>query len=184
MDESDKKRLLSKTNVRGNVRYITITDNQPEHWDSLISIAKTNYTWYAYIYHDKDETDKHIHLLCYDKSGTSLKSHCERFSTVVPSNMVCKVYNPRAMARYLVHRDNPEKFQYSPDLVVSCSKDKFFSFLLDRESSDVLACYRDYVAVKSGSLTVDDFIEKYRGDFAKMPLYHKINVFNKLRQGD
>ena len=58
MDAEDEKRLLTKSGVKGNVRYITITDNVPSHWEDLIYIAKTNYSWWAFIYHDRDFTDK------------------------------------------------------------------------------------------------------------------------------
>ena len=66
MDDNDKKRLTTRTGVRGNVRYITITDNIEEHWNDIISIGKSSYSWWAYIFHDHDDTDKHIHILLYD----------------------------------------------------------------------------------------------------------------------
>lgn len=182
MDESEKKKLLTRTGVKGNVRYITITDNVPEHWDSLISIAKSHYQWWAYIYHDKDNTDKHIHLLCYDKGGTSLKSHCDRFSAVVPSHFVEKVWNGRAMARYLIHKDDPQKHQYQVSEVFTSSKDKFASFLLD-ENKDVITEYNDFLAVLDGSMSVTDFLDKYRGEFSSMPFHHKLNTFYKLNRG-
>lgn len=180
MDEQDKKRLITTTGTRGNVRYITITDNQQEHWDDIISIAKSQYTWYAYIYHDKDDAAKHLHILCYDKGGTSLKSHCARFGSVVPSHMVCKVYNPRAMARYLVHKDNNDKFQYDPDEVKTSSKDKYYSFLLD-DNKDVVSEYSDYISLITGKITLTEFLEKYRGEFSHMPFFQKISLFSKLR---
>lgn len=180
MDEQDKKRLITTTGTRGNVRYITITDNQQEHWDDIINIAKSQYTWYAYIYHDKDETDKHLHILCYDKGGTSLKGHCGRFEGVIPSHFVCKVYNPRAMARYLIHKDNSDKFQYNPDEVITSSKDKYYNFLLD-ENKDVVTEYSDYLSLITGKITLTEFLEKYRGEFSHMPFFQKISLFSKLR---
>lgn len=179
MDDIDKKRLISHVGVRGNVRYITITDNVPDHWESLISIAKTNYSWWAYIYHDKDDTDKHLHLLCYDKGGTSLKAHCARFSSVVESNFVCKVYNPRAMARYLIHKDNPEKYQYDIKLVETNSKDRLMSFFVEQDS-DVLQQYHDYCDVVNGLMSPEEFFEKYRGDLNSTPFHHRCSLFHKL----
>lgn len=179
MDDIDKKKLLTHSGVKGNVRYITITDNIPEHWDSLISIAKTYYSWWAYIYHDKDGTDKHIHLLCYDKGGTNLKSHCNRFSSVVTSNFVEKVWSGRAMARYLIHKDDPQKHQYLPSEVFTNSVDKFESFLLD-ERKDILQEFKDFSAVSNGFLRVEDFLEKYRGELADLPFSQRISVFCKI----
>lgn len=182
MDEKDKKRLISHTNVRGNVRYITITDNCPNHWDELISILKSNYSWWAYIFHDKDDTDKHIHLIGYDKGGTSLKAHCERFKSVVPSNFVCKVYNPRAMARYLVHKDNPEKFQYDTKFVQTNCIDKFYGFLSD-ENHDIIEEYRDFCRLHRGQLSVEEYLEKYRSEFCVLPMNQKVNLFSKIFSG-
>ena len=168
MDEQDRKKLTTRSGVRGNVRYITITDNVPEHWDDIIHIGKSSYTWWAYIYHDCDDTDKHLHILLYDEGGTSLTSHCNRFSSVLPSNFIEKVWSPRAMARYLIHKDNPEKFQYDIKNVFTNSKDKLISFFKE-SNSDCVNEYKDYCLVRQGEMSIEDFLDKYRGEFASMP---------------
>lgn len=179
MDEQDKKRLITNVGTKGNVRYITLTVNRKEQWDDIIRIAKENYHWFAYIYHDRDDTEKHLHILCYDKGGTSLKAHCERFSGVVPSHMICKVFNPRAMARYLIHKDSPEKFQYSENDVCTNNLDKFYGFLED-ETRDVLQEFKDFQAVRRGKMTTLEFLEKYRGQMQGLPFQSKISVYHKI----
>ena len=87
------------------------------------------------------------------------------------------------MARYLIHKDNPDKYQYEPTDVITNSKDKFFSFLKDL-SSDCLQEFHDLQAVKLGLLTPEQFMEKYRGEFSAMPFYHKLNIYSKLCKGD
>lgn len=182
MNDKERSKLTTKSGVRGNVRYITITDNIEEHWDSIISIGKSCYTWWAYIYHDQDDTDKHLHILLYDEGGTTLSSHAKRFSSVVPSNFIEKVWSPRAMARYLVHKDNPEKFQYDIKNVFTNSKDKLYSFFKET-NSDCLQEYSDLKKVLSGSLSPEEFLEKYRGEFSSMPFHHRINVYSKFWNG-
>ena len=182
MDDKDRSRLTTTSGVRGNVRYITITDNMPEHWDEIIQIGKSCYTWWAYIFHDSDDTDKHLHILLYDEGGTNLSSHAKRFSSVLPSNFIEKVWSPRAMARYLIHKDNPEKFQYELDSVETNSKDKLYSFFKEN-TGNCTSEYQDYIAVKQGMMTVEEFLDKYRGEFATMPFYQKMNVYSKLRNG-
>lgn len=179
MDEQDKQRLTTTTGIKGNVRYITITDNKPEHWDDIIRVARENYHWFAYIFHDRDNTEKHLHILCYDKGGTSLKAHCDRFSSVIPSHMVCKVWNPRAMARYLIHKDNPDKAQYSVENVFTNNLDKFMGFL-DDDTRDVLQEFKDFQAVRRGKMTTVEFLEKYRGQMAGLPFQSKISVYHKI----
>lgn len=182
MNDKERSKLTTRTGVRGNVRYITITDNIEEHWDSLISIGKSSYTWWAYIFHDKDDTEKHLHILLYDEGGTTLSSHCKRFSSVVPSNFVEKVYSPRAMARYLVHKDNPEKYQYSYTDIITNGKDKLANFFKE-DSGDIVELYKDYVKVEEGKMSISDFLDKYRGDLSTIPFHHKIGVISRLRNG-
>lgn len=183
MEEKEKERLTTRVGVKGNVRYITITDNIPEHWEDLITIVKSSYSWYAYIYHDCDkDTDKHIHLLAYDEGGTSLKAHCARFSSVIPSNFVLKVWNPRSMARYLIHKDSPNKYQYNYSDIVTNGKDKLASFFRDIDS-DVVELYRDFCNVQEGKMSISAFLDKYRGDMSSIPFHHKIGVISRLRNG-
>lgn len=186
MDEKSKKRLISRSNIKkGNVRCITITDNIPEHWDNLITIAKSYYDFWAYIYHDRD-TDrdnhiigKHLHLLCFDKGGTTLKSHCGRFEGVVHPNFVEKVRAPRAMARYLIHLDDPEKFQYSRDDVITNHKDRYASYLCNHDA-DIVIQFQDFLKLIDGKITIYDYLDKYRGEFATMPFYQKQAFFHKI----
>lgn len=182
MDEKEKKLLTTNTGVKGNVRYITITDNVPEHWDDLINITKSSYNWYAYIFHDHDNTDKHIHILAYDEGGTSLKAHCARFSSVIPSNFVLKVWNPRSMARYLIHKDSEEKYQYNYTDIVTNGKDKLAGFFKD-QTADCTQEFQDFVRVRNGQMSIMEFLDKYRGEFSSMPFYHKLNTYARLMDG-
>lgn len=182
MDDKERKKLISNVGVKGNVRYITITDNIPEHWPDIISIAESSYTWYAYIYHDKDDTEKHLHIVCYDDGGTTLKSHCSRFESVIPSNFVCKVFSPRAMVRYLIHKDSPEKHQYAQTDIVTNAPDRVQSFLTDY-NSDCVQEFRDFSLVRSGRMPIQVFLNKYRGEFSCMSFYNKISTFSKLIDG-
>ena len=182
MDDKEKKRLTSNVGVKGNVRYITITDNIAEHFQPLLSITKSSYTWYAYIYHEHDDTDKHIHILAYDEGGTSLKAHCKRFESVIPPNFVLKVFSPRAMARYLIHKDSPEKYQYDYNDIITNGKDKLASFFRE-DSGDIVELYNDFCKVQENKMPISEFLDKYRGDLAQIPFHHKIGVMSKLRSG-
>ena len=180
MNDNDKKHLTFTHKVKSNVRAITICDYVEDHFDDLISIAKSHYDFYAYVIHDKDENEsgKHIHLLCMCKGGTSLPAHCRRFESVIPANFVCVVKSPRAMARYLIHKDNPEKYQYSFDEIVSNDLDKCASYISDIQDSKQV--WSDFVKVKSGQLSVEDFLEIYRSEFYSMPFYQKVSLYNKF----
>lgn len=173
---------FTSTKKRGsNIRYITIADNIPEHWDRLIDIARTSYNWYAYIFHDGDSetANRHIHLLCFDRGGTTLKSHCSRFEEVIPSNFVNIVVSPRAMARYLIHLDDSDKQQFSASDVITSSMDKYLDLIRDG-ASDSLDLWHDFVKLRTGALTPDDFIDKYRGELCSMPMYQRFSMYTKI----
>lgn len=174
---------VSPTRHRGNIRCITITDNIPDHWDKIIEIAQSSYANWYYIYHDKDEgVEKHLHIVCYDSGGTTLKRHCERFGEVVPPNFIEIVISPRAICRYLIHLNAPEKHRYSRDEVVTNSPDKLASYLEDSHH-DVTKEYREYLRLYRGEITVDEFLDEFRAEFSSMPFYQKIALFHKIITG-
>lgn len=179
MDDQDKAKLTTTVGIKGNIRYITITSNQEEQWDKIIDVAKMNYHWYAYVFHDKDDTEKHLHIMAYDKGGTSIKAHCARFEGVIPPNFVCKVRNPRAMARYLIHMDSPEKHRYQESDIVTNNTDKYHAFLEDLRTN-VMEEYQDFSRVKHGLMTPEDFIDKYKSQIFDLPFQSKISVYHKI----
>ena len=180
MDDLQQLKITNRVGIKGNVRCITITDNVPSHWDSIIDIARKHYEFFAYIFHDSDEgVDKHIHILCIDNGGTSLKSHCARFADVVPSNFVEKVRSPRAMARYLIHMDQPEKFQYDRSLIVTNQPDRLAHFL-SNHSYDIVQEFNDFLKLYNGEVQISEFLDKYRSEFSTMPFYQKQSLFLKL----
>lgn len=186
MEDSERKKLTTRVNTRrGNCRVITISDNVPEHWEDLIFIAKSSYDFYAYIFHDKDVDEngelipKHLHLLCIDKGGTTFKRHCERFSSVIAANFIEKGTSPRALARYLTHKDSPKKFQYSYDDIVCNQPDRLASFYRDT-SSDAWSEYLDYCKLLNGTFPIEDYFKKYAADFAGMPFYQKHSLFHRI----
>ena len=72
---------------------------------------------WAYIDHkpenSEDEEDKHFHthFLFMTKGTRSIKQVSDSLS--IPSNFIQKCKNPTSYRRYFVHKDNPEKIQYS-----------------------------------------------------------------------
>lgn len=185
MNDKEKQLLTTRVGVKGNVRAITITDNVPDHWPSLLNVVRAMYEFYAYIYHDKDVDDdgklidKHIHILAVEKGGTTLKSHCERFSGIVPANFVCKVKNPRAMAKYLIHKGYDDKYRYAVTEVKTNNFARYQGMISDG-SRDVKELWSDYQKVRAGQLSVLDYLELYRTEFESMPFYQKNALMERL----
>lgn len=183
MDTQEHQRLHFTTGTKSslkNVKCIDITDNIPEHWNSLVDIARMYYSKYAYIFHENDGENKkkHIHLVCYDKGGTTLKAHCERFSSVVPFNFIEKTKSPRAMLRYLTHIDFKEKKQYPLSSIKT--NDEAWVYKAYDDKPDNVSLFEDWCSVRRGLMTSSEFLKKYASQFYSMPFYQQIRLNNLL----
>lgn len=80
---------------------------------------------WAYITHDKDTDENgelkkaHIHWVGKLKNATSIQAVCDSMHLGVPENSVEYCKNWKYAVRYLIHKDSPDKFQYSPEAVES-----------------------------------------------------------------
>lgn len=90
---------------------------------------------YAYILHDKDlNTPPHYHIVCTFKQNKSFESVRKLF----PDNqntIVKKLIDKYGAFEYLTHKNDPDKYQYSDDLVVTNDL-KYFSRPLSKEFSN------------------------------------------------
>lgn len=181
-DSQEMRGCITPVRRKGNIRAITITDNVPEHFPLLIQITKDSYDFYAYIIHDSDDgVEPHIHILATCKGGTTLKAHCERYSSVIPSNFVCIVTSIPAMAKYLIHKNRPEKHQYDVSAVITNSKEHYMKLVSDGPS-DSKVVWQALCDLKFGSITPDDFIDRFSADLASMPFYQKYMLLNKIHE--
>ena len=163
-------------------RFINVVSNHEECFDDLIQIAKTCYVWYAGIIHEADEevSKKHIHLLCMDSSPLLLDSHYRRFSDFIPKNLIQGVISSRSFARYLSHKDFPNKKQYSDDDVFTSDRVKYNEMIADRLYRDPKQLWIDFKKLYSGSITPDEFIDMYSQDLATMPMYQQMSLYKKI----
>lgn len=101
---------------------------------------------FAYCVHDCDVNDngeikeKHIHVLLLLNYPYPPATVCNWFSNTDSEGKKIntlweKLVYPSLMYRYLIHEDNPEKYQYDPSLRI-CSELKYF---LDETSTDDVA---------------------------------------------
>lgn len=111
--KADEKRKDSRTR---NWTFVVYPDSAPENWRDIIDEEHTQ--WCVSPLHDMDinpdNTPKkpHYHvLLTYKglKSYKQIKELTDALNAPIPQ----KCANVTGMVRYFVHRDNPEKYQYS-----------------------------------------------------------------------
>jgi len=98
-----------------NWTFIVYPESAPENWIEILSDEQVPFAISPL--HDKDvnadgEVKKpHWHVMLMFKGNKSLgqiKKITDKFNSPAPQ----KVNSTKAMARYLVHLDNPEKYQY------------------------------------------------------------------------
>lgn len=167
-------------------RYVTVTDNDPANFDKIIKVAQSCYKWYWYVFHDKDTDEngntkkKHLHLVCYDSSPSTIQKSIKNFEGATLPNLVEGCRNGRAMLRYLIHKDDPDKFQYEPTEVVSNNIKQFLECIEDSDS--VTSIFKDYELVRTAQISVGEFIEKYKQNLSTMNLYQQLQIFNLLHK--
>lgn len=79
---------------------------------------------YAYILHDKDDTDPHYHILCTFKQNKSFES----VRALMPegqNTLVKPMKDKRGDYDYLTHLNCPEKYQYDSSAIV-CNDISYF----------------------------------------------------------
>lgn len=91
-----------------------------------------------------DKKKSHYHIIVHSSSNCVLHNAARKFG--VESNYVEKVGNLRKLVRYLIHIDNPEKHQYSPDEVITNNTEKFEEFLkTDLSTTDKAKMIFEYI---------------------------------------
>lgn len=131
-----------KEDERGRVwTFVFYPDSAPKEWRSIID------GWHTQAFvsplHDKDlngdneEKKPHYHVVLVfggNKSADQIQKYSNELSKVKIIAKKNKVADKRIMVRYLVHYDNPEKFQYDIDDIVEFGgADKLVFFAGEKE---------------------------------------------------
>lgn len=92
------------------------------NYDEILQDIKGNFKNWAYITHQPEAEEKklHTHLILSLDNARTIESICNRLG--VPTRLCQRVKGLRGACRYLIHKDNEEKIQYSlEDVIVSKS---------------------------------------------------------------
>lgn len=81
----------------------------------LLSLEDSSVLSYAYIFHDKETTTPHYHICIEFKDGKTMTA-VKRFLSA-DSTSTADVWNTDGALRYLIHADQPDKYQYPISLV-------------------------------------------------------------------
>lgn len=121
----------------------------------LIQKIKEYTSYYAYIEHDCDinnETGEvkksHYHCIIEFSSKRTIKGVYNLFNYLpLETRFIQICLNERGATRYLLHLDNPEKYQYSSDLIKTSDNARLSRYLTkDIDLDTQLNCLCEYVA--------------------------------------
>ena len=181
---SKNNKIDDRARVWADVIYL---DSAPENWvDILIEMGLI----FAYILHDKDinpdGTPKkpHYHLLLFFDGKKSFEQ-IKEITDVLNAPNPQRVKNPKGMVRYLIHMDNPEKFQYKREDIKcfgGADIDKYFELSM---SSRMIILWEIVEFIKENE--IDNFadfiafcIETGNRDWFDVAMNHNTLAINKL----
>lgn len=119
-----------------------------QNFNNILNDIKGNFKNYAYIKHHPEEEEKkeHIHLILSLDNPRTIESLSKRLE--VPKNLIQNIKALRGACRYLIHKDNDEKFQYelSQVIVSNSFKQTYYKSFDDLESDfDILQNIYTYI---------------------------------------
>jgi hypothetical protein len=125
---------------------------------------------------EKEETEA---LLL--KANSPEKELSGKYSQKFLTNSYESIKNAYGSKRYLVHKDNPEKFQYNP-LEVETNDKLFANCFIEKVSSDeeLEIIYKAYEK-PAGDVTFREFCERFNTLFATMNAHSKMTNVHYLR---
>ena len=100
-----------------NWAFVMYPESMPVDW--YYRLEMTGLPFAISPLHDRDlnptgeEKKPHYHVLCYYENPTTQKNVHELVSNLVNGTLPIKLESLKGMYRYHIHKDNPEKFQYS-----------------------------------------------------------------------
>ena len=168
-------------NTSMKTRDVNFSVKQQSQIDYIVNHLKKNYPQgdpvrWGFIIHNKDTkdgqpVDDHLHVAIEFTNPRSIESIADEFC--IPSHMIEKTRSKRAIFRYLVHRDNPEKSQYSiTDITANFNYSSYFLDKVD-EMEKVVEAWKDYKALRKGEITANEYIQRrqiYLGKLTELQL--------------
>lgn len=113
--------MIKKDLKKRNWTFVLYEDSCAKDWeDYLISTGVP----FSYAYHDKDFTElgepkkPHYHvIICFDGPIThqNVSTYAKRVGAA--NDVIQPVGSVRGIVRYFCHKDNPDKYQYSEDII-------------------------------------------------------------------
>lgn len=115
-------------------------DDKLVDYEAVLDVIQTYRKW-AWIEHDSDVNEKtgeikkaHIHFIVEQENPTTISAVAEKLG--IEDNYLEYCKNFRSSFRYLIHADDPKKYQYDPESVqTNVSKSKYLNGISDTQKA-------------------------------------------------
>lgn len=165
--------------------WFTAVSHDEECRTSLKQHCK-EFPFWGYIDHvpdkETEEDDKHFHthLIIRTTGSRSIKQVCDILN--IPSNYCQVVHQKRNLMRYFIHLDNPEKVQYKESDIHTNKIANFKLAFEDNSDDDVRRTFYDMNRLRSGEITINQFVDLHYMELQKMPFYQKIKTYELINK--
>lgn len=131
-----------------NFHGVIYPDSESYVCDDIVAALDDTFVKWAYILHDMDTDDNgelkkpHIHWMGSRKTPVTVKTIAN--SLGLAEHDVERTRQWKSMCRYLIHADNPEKYQYEPEKVTT--NFDYGSYVTPLERFEMAMNIADYIA--------------------------------------
>lgn len=148
---------------------------------SAFDYIKTNYQC-AYITHDMDTDDNgeikksHVHVVVHLTNACTLSAFAKRLN--IAENYIKYIDSIDNALIYLIHKKDPDKYQYEPALVQGSLRNQFLEAIAntDTSESDFLQLSARFIYSYKGYLNLGTFI-MYLASEGLLPYLKKYQLF-------
>lgn len=159
--------------------HFTVVTNDISCRDNIKKIMPDFPAW-AWIDHEPDDEEgkPHTHFMFRCNGSRNIAQVADKLD--ISPQYIQVVRKLTAMYRYMVHADSPEKHQYSLEDVHTNHIFDFKVALEGNQDKDIFTLFRDLRALRSGRISLSQFVEQNYIELNKMSFSQKIKTFEVL----
>lgn len=150
--------------------------------------ALPDFDVWAYIKHvpDDENGSDHYHFFIHLKQPSTIATLSDKLT--IPPNMIEWVRVKTRMIQYLIHKNNPEKHQYSEDQIITNNREFIHKFIDPvANCSDIFKEYNSLSDVATGKITPHHYLELHSDSISSLPFYSRsiflMRLFNLGKEG-
>lgn len=162
--------------------------SDPEQCERL-TIDINDFPCWAYIIHEPDTECGHLHYHFYIHLTQPMSIQALSDKLDIPAHMIEWVRSKTRMIQYLIHKNNPEKKQYSESDLYTNNREYIHNFLEpSTASTDIFSEYKALSDVASGLISPNEYLKLHSDSISSLPFYSRsiflMRLFNLRKENE